>query len=294
MQFSRTLPWLALSLSLCLPHCPGIAQQMAVLNLSAKTAQGTTETGIQKIQLSSSQPVNLSWIGTGETIQKVWLDNPSQVVVDFDGCLSSNATAGGSDGGNGNCTQNGATLIYLRQLAESINFPTGMLPSGNRVNLTVLTKGGEGAKIYQFKLALGSTAPPYGLIQIIPAPPPAPATLMRVSEEYQRTVLAQLSQGLAYAEAKRLINAADPAYAKLRACLALMQQGTAMDAAIAQSGVPRQLVERLRSYSGMSASGMSAPMSAPGSSSSPSAPMSAPIPSSPSPGGSLDPDQQNP
>ncbi len=225
---------LLVTLAFFAPPLAAHAEKAAKLSVTTQQAQGTAETGMQRIVLGM-QGVNLSFVPTGETIQKVWLDNPTRVLVDFDGCL---AVAGQSDS---NC--NGASIIRLRQLPQAIAFPDGLFPGGN-IQMTVITST---RSIYQFTLVLAQVST-YGLIEIIPSAPIASAQMVSVSAEYQQTVLRQLSRGLAHAEAKKLIDTNSPAYSQVKQTITLMQNGTPFAAATKQTNVPSKLIERLRGY----------------------------------------------
>ncbi len=225
------------------PHAAR-AETAAVLKIASETAQGTTQSGQQRIVLGL-QGVNLSFLATNETIQKVWLDNPSRVVIDFDGCLSAPGQSGQISGGSG-CS--GASIVRLRQLPERIDFPKGFFADSNTSQLTVITTGGSSRKIYQFLLVLSGGMPPYSTIEIIPSSPPAPAQLTSISQEYQQTVLRQLSKGLAIAESKQLVDRSSGAYQQIVATIALMQGGKPFAEAMQQTGVPHALVDRLRAY----------------------------------------------
>jgi len=235
---------LLLSSGLALTAVPVRAEVAAVLRVSSETAEGTTQAGMQRLVLGT-QGLNLSFLKTGESVQKVWLDNPSRVVIDFDGCLAGGP--GGTPGGSSTGC-NGAALIRLRQLPQPIDFPKGIFADGNTTQLTVITTSGSTRKVYQFQLVLAGGQPPYSMVEIIPSPPPAPAQLTSISQEYQQTVLRQLSKGLAYAEAKQLVDRSSGAYQQLTATIALMQGGKPFAEAIKQTGVPNALVDRLRAY----------------------------------------------
>lgn len=216
------------------------AETAAILKVSAETAQGTTQGGQQRIVLGL-QGVNLSFLSTNETIQKVWLDNPSRVVIDFDGCLS----ASGQSGSGNSC--NGASIVRLRQLPERIDFPKGFFTDSQTSQLTVVTTGSSNRKIYQFLLVLSGGMPPHSTVEIIPSPPPTPAQLTSISQEYQQTALRQLSKGLAIAESKQMVDKQSPAYQQVVATIALMQGGKPFADAMKQTGVPNVLIDRLRS-----------------------------------------------
>lgn len=234
-----------LTVHLALLPCSAQAETAAVYRVSSETAEGTTQTTLQRLILGT-QGLNLSFLKLNETVQKVWLDNPSRVVIDFDGCLSGGGLGGSPSGGSTGC--NGASLIRLRQLPQAIDFPKGLFADGSTTQLTVITTSGSGRKVYQFQLVLAGGQPPYSLVEIIPSPPPAPAQLVSISQEYQQTVLRQLSKGLAIAESKQLVDRTSTAYQQVVATIALMQGGKPFVEATKQTGVPNALIDRLRSF----------------------------------------------
>jgi hypothetical protein len=114
------------------------------------------------VSLSPIQSLNISFIKTGEIIKKVWLGNPSKVVMDYDSPLCRDGAK------DSNC---GATVINLRQLAQPIDLEMN-LPSaarGNLTSLTVITTGaGGGRNLYQFQLVLNEPTPAYSILEIVP------------------------------------------------------------------------------------------------------------------------------
>jgi len=224
---------------------PSLAEKAAVLRVSAETAEGTTQTGMLRLVLGT-EGLNLSFLKLNESIQKVWLDNPSRVVIDFDGCLAGGGLGGSQSGASASCS--GASIIRLRQLPQAIDFPKGIFADGNSTQLTVITTAGSTRKVYQFQLVLAGGQPPYSLVEIMPSPPPAAAQLVSVSQEYQQTVLRQLSQGLAIAESKQVLDKQSSAYQQVVATIVLMQGGKPFAEALKQTGVPTALVDRLRGF----------------------------------------------
>lgn len=114
------------------------------------------------VSLSPMQSLNISFIKTGETIKKVWLGNPSKVVMDYDSPLCRDGAK------DSNC---GATVINLRQLAQPIDLEMN-LPSaarGNLTSLTVITTGAGGERnLYQFQLVLNEPTPAYSILEVVP------------------------------------------------------------------------------------------------------------------------------
>ncbi|MBD2073376.1 hypothetical protein H6F86_05650 [Phormidium sp. FACHB-592] len=248
---SGRLPWLVTllvglsALPVVVTASPSLAETAAVLRVSSQTAEGTTQTGMQRLVLGT-QGLNLSFLRLNESVQKVWLDNPSRVVIDFDGCLSGGGLGGGDNSRIASCS--GASIMRLRQLPQAIDFPKGIFADSNSTQLTVITTASGTRKVYLFQLVLAGGTPPYGMVEIVPSPLPAPAQLVSISQEYQQKVLSQLSQGLAIAETRNQIDKTSLAYQQLTATIALMQSGKPFAEAMQQTGVPSALVNRLRGY----------------------------------------------
>jgi hypothetical protein len=114
------------------------------------------------VSLSPMQSLNISFIKTGEIIKKVWLGNPSKVVMDYDSPLCKDGAK------DSNC---GATVINLRQLAQPIDLDMNLPASarGNLTSLTVITTGAGGLRnLYQFQLVLNVPTPAYSILEVVP------------------------------------------------------------------------------------------------------------------------------
>lgn len=100
-------------------------------------------------------------IPTGEVVKKAWIDDPSRIVLSFDGNLCQ--SSGGSQ-----CNNEGATVIHLRQI-KPIAFPDLPRSPGGGTLLTLITEGGSaGRKIYQFKVVPVAGQPKYTVLSISP------------------------------------------------------------------------------------------------------------------------------
>ena len=114
------------------------------------------------VSLSPMQSLNISFIKTGEIIKKVWLGNPSKVVMDYDSPLCKDGAK------DSNC---GATVINLRQLAQPIDLDMNLPASarGDLTSLTVITTGAGGLRnLYQFQLVLNVPTPAYSILEVVP------------------------------------------------------------------------------------------------------------------------------
>ena len=141
--YSLTLPYFNLS--------PAIASEVkqSVKQITQQVATGNNSPSIPKIELSPGYGVNISFIKSGEIIEKGWLDNPTFASLDVDGCLSIEGRE---------CDKEGATVIHLRRIRP---LKVTQLPSSNTSLLTVIASGKSGRKVYLFKVVMGDKTPTF-------------------------------------------------------------------------------------------------------------------------------------
>ncbi|MDG3492982.1 MULTISPECIES: hypothetical protein [Pseudanabaena] len=155
---SGIVPFLVLSLP-AIAHAEPIFPAKRQIGISqAMGVSGVTSV----VSLSPMQSLNISFIKTGEIIKKVWLGNPSKVVMDYDSPLCKDGTK------DSNC---GATVINLRQLAQPIDLDMNLPTSarGDLTSLTVITTGAGGLRnLYQFQLVLNVPTPAYSILEVVP------------------------------------------------------------------------------------------------------------------------------
>ncbi|MFK0734009.1 MAG: hypothetical protein ACIWVG_23115 [Gloeotrichia echinulata HAB0833] len=122
---------------------------------------------IPTIDISYQQGTNLSFIPSGETIKKVWLNDPSQVTIDFDGQM---CTQLGLDRNStlGDCKNSAASVIQLRRI-EKLKIPG--LPNTDKTLLTVVTERQGRNKLYTFQVIYGKGNPEYHTLAIYADPP---------------------------------------------------------------------------------------------------------------------------
>ena len=123
---------------------------------------------IPVIKVWYQQGTNLSFIPTGERIKKVWLNDPSQVTIDFDGPMCVQLGQGNRTT-LGNCQNSGANVIHLRRI-KKIDIPG--LPEVSNTLLTVITQREGQTKLYTFRI-LYEDIPKYHTLAIYPDPPSA-------------------------------------------------------------------------------------------------------------------------
>lgn len=211
-----------------------------VQRISSSLAQGLTGE-LPTITIWAGAGANLSLIPTGEIIKKVWLDDPSQITLDFDGpmCMPVGALGGSS------CEDSAATVIHLRRI-HPLKFPN--LPRTKSTLLSVISQTSSGErKLYQFRVAYGSGAPQYHTVSIYPDVQTLPAiernTLLQVQ-------LQDIERGLQVAKSRNLLGASQGnqrLLIRVQNFLDLVSSGTTLQSAANQAGVSTALVSKLAS-----------------------------------------------
>lgn len=195
-------------------------------------AQGTRTVSIQAargdanlitVELHPGHGVTLNFRPTEAFVQRAWLDDPSQVTLDFDDgrCLTTAE----------DCA---ATVIHLRRI-DPLEFPG--LPATATTTLTVVTD----SEVYAFQLAFpDSGAPPYRIVNIAPEITPTQPIAIAGTPGAQL-----VEQGLAVAQQRQLITAGDPLWERIQAFLAQLKQGVSLSEATQAAGISAALVFQL-------------------------------------------------
>ena len=202
-----------------------------VRQLPQSQAQGLAGSGAQ-VTVWSGSGTNIDFTRTGERIQRAWVDDPSQVVVDFDAPLCS--------GGGGNCS-GGASFIHLRRVT-GIHFPN--LPQTRSTLLTVITRSSQSSvpRQYLFQVTYGSGSPQYAALAIVPDS----QTLNGVRISSTRTAnWNDVERGLQRAIAQRLITADSRVVIRVQNFLTRIRSGTPLEQASQQAGVSLAVITRL-------------------------------------------------
>lgn len=196
----------------------------------AQNINATQQTPQTTVALHRGQGVTLNFRPTGETIQRAWLDDPSQTTLGFDdaSCSATDTTE--------SCA---ASVIHLRRI-NPIDFPG--LPGTGVTSLTVLTNN----NLYSFRLTFPENGrPSYTVLNIEPEQeiePDAPG----ISPQLTRTErIAVIEQGLEVARSRDLIDVDDPLWQRTQTFLSLMREGTTAEAAANRAGVSQSLIIRL-------------------------------------------------
>ena len=110
------------------------------------------------IPIAQGEGVTITFIPSRQKVQKVWLDNPTWLTVDADGCLEGLGT--------GSCEHNSATSIHLRRIKP---LQIEGLPATGTSLLTVISRDASGElKISTFKL-VSATSAQHSLVEVVPA-----------------------------------------------------------------------------------------------------------------------------
>lgn len=138
-----------------------LAQNAVLRSMLSCQAQGLSGT-VPTVTASYVQGTNLSFLPAGETIKKVWLNDPSQVTIDFDGPV---CTQFGQDRNfnSGDCKNSAANVIQLRRIPK-LKIPG--LPNTNKTLLTVITEGQGKSKLYTFRVLYTDSDPGYHTLAI--------------------------------------------------------------------------------------------------------------------------------
>jgi len=109
------------------------------------------------VKVWAGSGTNISFIPTGETIVRAWLDDPSMVTVDFDQPLCAADAP--------SCTSGSPSVVHLR-LIEGVTVPN--IPKAKSSLLTVITQTATtGAQnLYTFRIESGTGEPLYHSLEI--------------------------------------------------------------------------------------------------------------------------------
>lgn len=219
----------------------------SVQTIFSSQAQGL-DSSIQTITVWSGAGANLNFIPTGEIIKKVWLDDPSQISLDFDGpmCIM------GSNGTQKDCSDSGATVIHLRRIHQ-LKFVN--LPRTATTLLSVVTTMPSGErKLYQFRVAYGTGNPQHHTIAIYPDPS---ATDSRRQPSFiqlsglRQASLDDIERGLEVARMRKLLGQGqgnESLEIKVENFLALVRNGLEIQTAVKQVGVSMALISKLAEF----------------------------------------------
>lgn len=211
--------------------CGIIALSLIVPTATQATSPVKTITVEQARGRSSNLPIvlvwagsgtNLNFISTGETIQRVWLDDPSRITLDFDAPLCQSREGR-------SCSRASTSVIHLRRI-HPLNLPG--LPKADSTLLTVITEGVSGRQLYQFRVAYGSGSPQYSTVEI-----------RANSSDFVN--LNHVEHGLRVAISRGFVTSNAQTVTRINQFLRLSRNGTEITTAARQSGISLKLVNKL-------------------------------------------------
>lgn len=230
-MIKKILPIIATTtiLSLTAIH-PTLAAPL-VKEIKQSQASGTTGT-LQTINVWNGHGISISFYKIGETIKRVWIDDPSQILLDSDGCLQ---------GINEDCETSGAGLLHLRRI-NRLNIRG--LPKVSATHLTIITESPKGRKSYHFRVAPASNKPQYSQIAITADFKPQRQRLIRKTPKIDTT---NISHGINKAVQDGLVSTNDELYKRVIKLIYNINNGeNNLQIAAYKAGVSMQLIRKLQ------------------------------------------------
>lgn len=219
----------------CFNPVSAIAAPAPVVRTIQQTQASGESAKLQTINVWNGHGVAISFYEVGETIKKVWLDDPSQILLDTDGCL---------EGIDQDCQNPGAGLIHLRRI-KKVNIPG--LPQTPSTLLTIITQTPTGErKAYSFRVATNSGKPKYSQVVIKndveekKAPIPQ---LQPLAVNFKTT--RDIRNGIAIAIKKKWINSNDELHQRLEKFIIRLYMGDEISTAAEKASVSMELVNKL-------------------------------------------------
>lgn len=187
---------------------------------------------LQTIKVWNGHGVSISFYKTGEIIKRVWIDDPSQILLDSDGCLQ---------GINKGCNSSGAGLLHLRRINR---LDIRGLPKVWATHLTIITESPRGRKSYHFKVAPSGNKPQYSQIAIVPDFKPQKQRLIRKTP---RIDTANIRRGINKAVQDGLVSRNDELYTRFRKLMYTINNGeNNLQVAANKAGVSMKLIRKLQ------------------------------------------------
>ncbi len=223
-------------------------EQAMVRRVPISVATGQRGEKLTTIYLLPGYGVNLSFIPTGETVQKVWFDNPAIASLDVDGCL---------EGLGRKCEQEGASVLHLRSI-QPMKIPG--LPKTNSSLLTVITNGSNGRRVYLFRVVAAhsaSTRNHVHMVEVFPDPASSPSIPTPLSSVIgAQGDFNQMRRGLMVALNRRLITENSVLWNRIVSFLGKVRLGEPLSQAAQTSGISLQLVAKLQEFGNISNSNL--------------------------------------
>lgn len=232
-QFALSVTSAVIVGAMLLGGMPTAQAQRAIRPIYRSEALGL-KGNLPRINVWPGSGTNIDFNPTGESVAKVWLDDPSKATIDFDGSMCSQL----EDSGNCSGSDGSVSVLHLKR-TKQIDFP--YLPSTPTTLLTVITDSDRGRKTYQFEIGYGSGKPEYRTVPIYPDPSsPSMSLGLRKNASLQDVV-----KGLRVAYSRRLIGRGSPLWGRIQTFIGLVNSGQPTSAAARKAGISMALVNRL-------------------------------------------------
>ena len=220
--------WKILILSLALVSLSTPTWAQATRTISNRAARG--DHAPVRVEIHPGHGVTLNFRPVGAVVRRAWLDDPSQVTLDFDDTRCAMVAAPGE------CA---ATVIHLRRI-QPLAFPG--LPTTATTTLTIVTD----RDLYTFQLAFPrSGAPAYSILAIQPDTPSPHAAAILTTQIASPAGVQGVERGLLEAQRRNLVATGDPLWERIQALLEQLKQGRPLREAAQTTGVSEALVVRL-------------------------------------------------
>lgn len=186
-----------------------------------------------QIPLANGSGITINFASSGETIQKVWLDNPSFVTIDADGCLAGLPSSE-------NCQGSNVSIIYLRRIND-LSIPG--LPKTNQTLLTIVTENQGQKNVYLFRILKANTSsklvfevignPRRNLNKTLPSTEPTVITTARITNGFKRAI------------SQNLISEDGVLAKKINLFIGYLEVGQSKGEAAEQAGISQPIIHKL-------------------------------------------------
>ncbi len=186
-----------------------------------------------QVPLAIGSGVSINFTSSGERIQKIWLDNPSFVTLDSDGCLTGLPSSG-------NCQGNNASIIYLRRIND-LSIPG--LPKTPQSLLTIVTVNQGQKNVYLFRIVKAKTPSKLvfevvgngrrNLNSTLPSTEPTVITTARITNGFKRAI------------AQKLISEDGVLAQKINLFIGYLESGQSKGEAAQKAGISQPIINKL-------------------------------------------------
>ena len=185
------------------------------------------------VPLATGSGISINFASSGETIQKVWLDNPSFVTIDSDGCLAGLPSSG-------NCQNQDASILYLRRI-QDLSIPG--LPKTNQSLLTIVTEHQGQKNVYLFHI-VKADSPSQLVFEVIGN---SRRNFSQTLPSTEPTVIttARFTNGLKRAISQNLLSEDGVLAKKINLFIGYLESGQSKSEAAQKAGLSQPIINKL-------------------------------------------------